>query len=263
MAITVDRFRQPEALLRELGITEPEDLKIEAIAQYCGATVVYEPLEGCEAWIIGKNNRAIITVNNNSNRRRQRFSAGHELGHWAHDRGTIASYSCQEKAFKTEWQNDNLEQRANVYAAELLLPEFMFAPLAKNRPMIFDTVEELANRFEMSLTATAIRLVKLGSYPAILFGLEGTNCKQYARGEDVFLRIVRGLRKDTYAYDLLQDSTRRSASGDASADSWIDHPNADRVTVHEDALRIGSDLVLSLVWFKDERQFLELQQRKY
>lgn len=42
----------PPELLRDLGIREPKDLDIEAIAEYCGATVVYRPLEGCEARII-------------------------------------------------------------------------------------------------------------------------------------------------------------------------------------------------------------------
>lgn len=56
----------PDALLAELGIVEPADIRIEAIAQYCGATVVYEPLTGCEAYIAGHGNRAIITVNSRS-----------------------------------------------------------------------------------------------------------------------------------------------------------------------------------------------------
>lgn len=43
---TQSHYKSAAVLLRELGITEPEDIKIEAIAQYCGATIVYEPLRG-------------------------------------------------------------------------------------------------------------------------------------------------------------------------------------------------------------------------
>ena len=41
-----------------------------------------EPLTGCEANIIGRGDKAIITINSKSIPGRQRFSAGHELGHW-------------------------------------------------------------------------------------------------------------------------------------------------------------------------------------
>lgn len=84
------------------------------------------------------------------------------------DRGKIASFVCAEKLFATEWNNDNPEHRANKYAADLLLPEFMFVPRAKNREMTFETVRELATQFQTSLTATTIRLVELGSYPAMV-----------------------------------------------------------------------------------------------
>jgi len=40
-------YKSPSRLLKELGITEPQEIDVEAIAQYCGATIVYERLEGC------------------------------------------------------------------------------------------------------------------------------------------------------------------------------------------------------------------------
>jgi len=73
-------YKAPDAILEELGVREPADLKIEAIAEYCGATIIYAPLEGTEARILGYGDRAIITVNSAAPRGRQRFSGGHELG---------------------------------------------------------------------------------------------------------------------------------------------------------------------------------------
>jgi len=81
--------KSPEKLLVELGILEPADIDIEAIAQYCRATIVYDKLTGCEARIVGNAERAIITVNISSQRPRQRFSAAHELGHWMLDRNKV------------------------------------------------------------------------------------------------------------------------------------------------------------------------------
>src|SRR5437867_9520652 len=93
-------FKRAETILEELGIENPEDIDVEAIAQYCGATVVYEDLGGCEARILGYGDRAIIAVNESSPRVRQRFSVGHELGHWMNDRGR-ASFACEGTAFAT------------------------------------------------------------------------------------------------------------------------------------------------------------------
>ena len=136
-------YRSPLQLLGELEIKDPEQINIEAIAQYCGATVIYEPLDSCAARIIGVSDHAIITVDSRGPRQRQRFSAAHELGHWMRDRGRIA-FGCEKAAFSIGWTGDTSEHRANEFAADLLLPEEMFRPMAREREIVFATVEELA-----------------------------------------------------------------------------------------------------------------------
>ena len=51
-----------ETLLRELGVTEPEEIDLEAIAFHAGARVRFRMLCGCEAHIVGCNGAAVITV---------------------------------------------------------------------------------------------------------------------------------------------------------------------------------------------------------
>jgi Zn-dependent peptidase ImmA (M78 family) len=104
----------------------------EEIARHCGAQVVYEPLKGCAARIVGYEDRAYITVGSASARGRQRFSIGHEIGHWMLDRRR-GSFACEERAFATEWtpENPGPEQQANRYAKKLLPPAAMFTPRAK------------------------------------------------------------------------------------------------------------------------------------
>lgn len=57
---TTHYYKSPKVLLNELGITEPQDIRIEGIAQYCGATIMYETLTGCEARILGLGDQAFI-----------------------------------------------------------------------------------------------------------------------------------------------------------------------------------------------------------
>src|ERR1035437_10380474 len=149
-------YRTPSQILSDLGIQEPSEIDIEAIAEDCEATIRYKKLSGCAARIMGFNGRAIITIDVDCPRPRQRFSAGHELGHWMRDRGQIA-FQCKDKTFVKEWSSENPETRENRYASDLLLPGKMFRANASRRPITFETVKDLSKLFCPSLTATAIR----------------------------------------------------------------------------------------------------------
>ncbi len=54
---------RPDALLKALGVTEPEEIDLEAIAFSVHAKIQYRVLEGCDARIVGYGNDSIITVN--------------------------------------------------------------------------------------------------------------------------------------------------------------------------------------------------------
>lgn len=252
-------YRAPAALLKELGISEPNEIDIEAIAHYCGATVLYEVLEGCAARIVGHGDRAIITVDSQEHRPRQRFSAGHELGHWMLDRGKVG-FACTESMLSSEWTADNPERRANGYAADLLLPEFMFVPRARRTKITFDTVEALAQEFVMSMTATAIRLVQYGSFPTMIICTERGRRKWFIRGPDVpeMLWPREQPKEDTLANSLIHGHCEEKRPLEIYADSWIDHQDAHRYGVVEDSIKIRPDQVLTLLWWKDERQLLDL-----
>jgi len=252
-------YKSPATLLEELGITEPHDIKVEAIAEYCGATIVYEPLTGCDARILGHGDRAVIAVNSISLRERQRFSGAHELGHWMRDRGKIA-FACAEMVFAAEWGEENPEVRANRYAADLLLPPPMFSPRAKNKDITLATARNLAKDFQTSLTATAIRLVELGSFPAMIVCYELGKRRWFTRGPDVpsVLWPLNEPGRGTVAYDLIEGTATSDGPVDVYADSWFDLPGAGRYEVREDSVRISDRFVLSLLWWKDERQILDL-----
>ena len=251
-------YRAPTVLIKELGITEPQEINVEAIAQYCGATVVYEPLSGCAARIVGHGDRAIITVDSQTQRPRQRFSAAHELGHWMRDHGKVG-FACTEANLTSDWTGTSAERGANEYAADLLLPQHIFAPLAAKQEITFATVEGLAHTFVTSITATAIRLVHHGSFPAMIVYSESGRRKWFIRGPDVPEKLWprEQPKRDTAAYDLMQGKESQHPL-EIYADSWIDYGDAGRYGLIEDSIRIGKQSVLTLLWWKDERQLLDL-----
>lgn len=251
-------YQSPVRLLEELGIEEPEEIDIEAIAERCGATVTYEVLSGCAARLLGNRDRAIITVHVGASVGRRRFSAGHEIGHWMRDRHQVA-HACVDRAFKEEWGPHNPEQRANRYAAELLLPDAMFKPRVRGKPITFTTVDDLAELFRASRTATAFRLVEIGPLPAMLVCSSSDRRRWFKRSEDVTLWPRERFGAATVAADLLENPTApEPGPTEVCADGWIDHKDARRYGLVEDSRRVGPDLVLSLIWWKDESQLLDL-----
>jgi hypothetical protein len=215
-------------------------------------------LEGCAARIVGNEDRAIITVDSNSRVERQRFSAGHELGHWMFDRGKVSLFSCEENLFVKEWSKNNPETRANRYAGDLMMPVGMFKPRALAlRRIDFDSVKALAKMFTMSLTATAIRLVEHGPLPAMLICSSAEGLEWSVRGDETKRLWPQKAGSETYAHDVL-DGTDDEASGDVLASAWFDHPLAERYQVHEHSIRAYNGLVLSLLWWQNETMLVKL-----
>lgn len=255
-------YRPPEDVLAELGIREPQDIDLEAICEHLGATLKARPLTGCEARILGMGNRAIITVSSAASPERQRFSAGHELGHWMHDRGTTAT-ACDDASLYGPWTGTDRESRANRYSANLLLPVSMFKPRAKNLPMTLDTVRVLASMFRMSLTATALRLLQYGSYPAMLVANDLNRRLWFTRGagipEAVWPRDSPG--SGTLAYDLLHGSSQAEPA-DVYADEWLVSTERRAYSIHEDSAAIAPGVVLSLLWWKNEHPLIEIEEEQ-
>jgi hypothetical protein len=259
--VRITSCRSPEKLLEELGITEPDRLDVEAIAYACRATVVKEPLQKCEAHLFARNGKALITVNSSAPVGRQRFSVAHELGHWIIDRGKVAT-ACGQIAYTTGWSSDNPEFRANQYAADLLMPRSMFQKFAKNRQMVFDTVHNLKERFRTSTVATAIRLVDLGSFPAMLVCNEvgKPRWKWFHRGPDIPQPLWPQDEPSVYtlAYDILRGESKTQGPTSVDADCWIDHPGASEYSLIEDSVEVMPGVVLSMLWWKNERPLIEL-----
>ncbi len=253
------RYRPAAALLAELGISEPSEIDIEAIAQHCGATVTYGRLTGSDARIVGTGDTAIITVNKNPSRGRERFSAAHELAHWLRDAGEVALVCNPDESFD-ESGGINRETLANDYATDLLLPHSMFKPRAEGRSMTIESASALADVFAMSLTATTIRLVQLGSFPAVVVVSDVGRLRWFRRGPDVPESLwPHAPGRKTFAYDIARGITD-SGSGNVYVDEWFNGA-VERHSIHEDSRRLTDRLMLSILWWTDESPLEDIVRR--
>jgi hypothetical protein len=253
------RYRPAIDLLKELGITEPGEIDIEAIAQYCDATVTYGTLSGSEARIVGADESAIITVNRSGSRGRERFSAAHELAHWLRDAGEVALLCNPHRAFD-ESGGVNRESRANDYAADLLMPRFMFSPHSEGRSMTLASASELSEVFTTSLTSTAIRLIQVGSFPAVVVASDAARIRWFRRGPDVPESLWPRLPgRKTFAHDLVKGQSD-AGSGDVYVDEWFSGAD-ERHSIHEDSRRVTDDVVLSILWWTNEEPLKAIVER--
>ena len=247
-------------LLDDLFITEPEDIDLVAIAQSQGATVEERPLTGTEARIVGSGDSAIITVNSNSRLERRRFSIGHELGHWMHDRGTV-NMSCTKDKHEQFYTGQGPEPLANAFAAELLLPAGMLLPRLTGKAPVLETIQELAGTFQSSMTSTACRVVEMRTHPLMVVCSTKTTRRWYKAATELaeLAKPLKYLGKDTLASKLFNEAGYQGQVEEVDADAWIDHPDAADYELVESSFRVTDDLVVSVLWWKDESQLRDLQ----
>ena len=194
-----------ERMLIDLGISEPKEIDLDAIAWTRGAIVNYRPIDNCEATIVGSKRRAVISVNSRSMPERRRFSLAHELGHWHHHRGRILFCGKNDVC---NFANDalNPERQADSFASDLILPGFMIEPrLRKIKRPTLAAARELAGEFHASLTATLVKMTILNHFPMVIVCHNKTDRRWFERSNIIqpWWFPARSLDPQTFAADML------------------------------------------------------------
>jgi Zn-dependent peptidase ImmA (M78 family) len=159
-----------EGLLAQHHVLAPP-VPIKQIAKACGARIFYQALEGdLSGFLYRENGQAVIGVNTHHAGTRQLFTIAHELGH-------LLLHACEsvhvDHSFRLQMRNhvssegtSDQEIEANLFAAELLMPEaFLRQDLARESALSWhgdEFLATLARRYGVSLQALMIRLSRLG-----------------------------------------------------------------------------------------------------
>lgn len=253
------RLNSAEELLTSLGIRDPEEIDLEGIAFYCGAEVRETPLAGCEAQIIGCQDEAIIIINENSSLERKRFSIGHELGHWKYHRGR--SFICRADDIdnaKRAYSATDPEVIADNYSSDLLMPNYLFSPRAKEaNHTSFDVILKLKQDFSTSITATALKYIQHSNEPTMLVCHGQNGRRWFKRGKDVPVELFprEDLDADSYAMDVLYKRTVQARPNKVGADSWFSVRRASQYEVFEHSIPLMSGQILTLLAWRDEEMF--------
>lgn len=244
--------QQAEAFLKESGI---DQLPVDPIAIAESHDIVVEPKADAAPGVSGMllrygNAFGILYATYVASEGFQRFSVGHELGHYFLDGhidhvlkdGIHASYAGFVSA-------DPYELEADSFAAGLLMPASPFQRALRGRAPGLSTVESVAGLCRTSLTATAIRYAELsGDAVAVVVSTGAT--VDFCRLSDGMksLRELTWLKKgspvpaDTATGRFNRDVRRVAAADRLDADidvmNWLGGVRSVRAT--EEVIGLGS-----------------------
>jgi Zn-dependent peptidase ImmA (M78 family) len=244
-----------ERMLIDLGIAEPKEIDLDAIAWTRGAIVNYRPIDGCEATIVGSKRRAVISVNIRSMPERRRFSLAHELGHWYHHRGRILF--CGRNDVCNFVNNAmNPERQADGFASDLILPGYMFDPrLRKMKRLTLAAVRELAEEFGASLTETLFKMTVLNRFPMVIVCHNKIERRWFERSKMIqpWWFPSRSLDRQTFAADMLfNGAAEQNFPRKMGADAWFDFKGSDRYEIDEQSFLLPNDEVLTVLTLPEE-----------
>jgi hypothetical protein len=151
---------------------------------------------------------------------------------------------------------NNLEQQADRFASDLILPNYLLAPrLAKVKRMTLALVRELREEFQASLTATLLKLVKSNRFPIIVVchGQQGRRWFQRANMVPGRWFPSDDLDAESFAFELLfRGIDENSFPRKIGAGAWFTFGNADRYEIQEQSFRLPNDEVLTLLTIPDD-----------
>lgn len=174
-------------IVDELGLQPPIDHLV--LASYQGIAEIRAT--GSPEWagcLIREGDRFVVYVRSTDGRRRQRYTACHEVGHtFLPDFAVRPRYRCTPGTAQTLDAGD--EYLADVAAGELLMPRRFFEPDLRQAGFGLDAVGELAKHYETSIEATAHRLVSLSADRPLLVVLESMRKPADRRDESARPRV--------------------------------------------------------------------------
>lgn len=253
-----------QKLIESIGILSIDDLMLlNEIAFIRGALVVREKLSGSEAQLLISRPHSLITISTSvTNENRYRFDIAHEIGHLEMHKHKCIIFDCTRDDLDSGSSNNKvsstLENEANEFASFLLMPSQFINPFCKDKEISTASIRELADRFQVSLTAAALRFICISKEPlAIVLSTNGF-IRWFEGNIDfkdlgLFIDVKSKLSNQTIAYRAFQGLTLPTKAMQVPLHAWMrPGPFSQKATLSEQSISMSSfNSVLSLIWINE------------
>lgn len=241
-------------VLDELHIQTPDQIHLPTLAWIGGRRLLIKEggLKTAEGRLSATANGGVIRIRADIQPLgRKRFTIAHEIGHRVlHG---LAPSTDTLRDLRT-WSKGSKETEANIFAGELLMPEFLFKPrVAQDSPSL-SLIDTLAEEFRTSNLATAVHFIMHTTEPcALVVSKDGTYA--WSKESSGFeFRVRQGqLHKYTGAASLWAGRADRPGMQSVSAGAWLEHFDPDqRADIMEDSRLLDAfGMAVSLLWVNE------------
>lgn len=242
-------------ILRDYGIQDPRQIDLDAICVDKGVLVIDAPLKGAIARLIrNRKDRALVRVSDKiAETGQRRFAIAHELGHFILHAEKNQLSLCVQKELLFWYQSLPPEEyEANIFAVELLMPDFMFEPRSAGKNPAFATIRELSTEFNTSLTATTLRYLDFAHCDCAMIFSENGRVKWFKTSKDFPCRLLENgtkLNADSVAGRLFAERPNVDGPKQVPLETWVEDPiSSHSFTIQEDTVHLRTyNAAISLI----------------
>lgn len=246
------------ALRNELKLTgriDPYEL-----AKQMGVHVYYEDLDEIDGCLLKKAENKRILINKNIlHLNRQRFTLAHELGHLQIKSHNEEIYRCWASDIQRYRGVKQIENEANDFASELLLPEADVQSIVRKRRLSMGLVKEISEDYGISLTAAALKTIKACPDRGAVVLSENGRVKWSFESKNFGYEVKKiELHEYTYAYDFFNKGLLPDSPQKVLAIAWVGNVKDRNQTLLEESIAIYSlGMVLTLIYTEDSEELEE------
>ncbi len=239
-----------------LGWTKPGDLELEEMVFALGANLKETKLEGSEGRIIMDKSSAIISVDSSIRIPGKRnFVIAHEIGHFRLHRFNSKLFSDTDKTL-SDWHNkEAVENEANIFATEFLMPTHLFHEKINHKRLSLDLIIKTAEYFRVSYTACALRYIRLGDYPSMVVYSENSTIRWKQCSDDFpfqFLRLYEKVPVYTVAGDFFVGNGIEEKPVKVDVIQWFpedfEAQQKSDWQIYEQCFQVADNGVISVLW---------------
>lgn len=238
------------------GFTSPKELILEDLAMAMNIFVVDARLDSAAARLVRKGDYGLIRVSDGLRLSGQRrFAIAHEIGHFVMHKKVSQLLACTDSDMRASYRSSPYEIEASIFAGALLMPRELFQSRIAMTVPTTDVIKVLANEFDTSLTATALRYVETTTDYCV-FVVSENNKIRWWRASDSFgnhnlwLDSKNTLPRHSAAATFFRDGETPTEPIEVDLKDWLGEMNdIDSDYVIEQAIPLPEfNQVISLIW---------------